>query len=376
MQKMKKNHNNKKMCLITNIAPHYRLPIFQEMNGQMNCEFYVGDHVRTPIKSIDENKLSGYKATLHNIFIGSFYWQHHSVQLIFKPYQYYILDGEPYCVSSWVILLLARFTGKKTIAWTHGWYGKEGFIKRLIKKTFYSLFNKLMIYSEYSIKLMEKQGFSSDKLFCIANSLDTDKELNIRRNLKETDIYTKHFGNENPTIIYCGRIQKRKKLELILESIKLLNSQNYTINAVFVGKDIDNLHLEELSKLIGCPNQVWFYGPCYDDNILGELFYNANLCVSPGNVGLTAIHSLTFGCPVVTHNNFAYQMPEFESIIPNMTGDFFQQDDIKDLAEKIRKWTSLTIEERCQIRKNAYKEIDMKWNIHHQIEVMKNIISS
>ena len=44
--------------------------------------------------------------------------------------------------------------------------------------------------------------------------------------------------------------------------------------------------------------------------------------VSPGNVGLTAIHSLSYGTPVLTHNNFNNQMPEVESIQPGFNGYF------------------------------------------------------
>ena len=77
---------------------------------------------------------------------------------------------------------------------------------------------------------------------------------------------------------------------------------------------------------LGISDQTWLYGACYDDLTLAELFYNSHVCVSPGNVGLTAIHALSFGCPVISHGNFPYQMPEFESIIPSITGDFLQQD--------------------------------------------------
>lgn len=67
---------------------------------------------------------------------------------------------------------------------------------------------------------------------------------------------------------------------------------------------------------------VWFYGSCYDEQTNAELIYNADMCVAPGNVGLTAIHAMTFGCPVITHSDFKWQMPEFEAIHPGKTGDF------------------------------------------------------
>ena len=134
-------------CFITNIAPHYREPIFSLIDKEIGCDFYIGDHVRTRLKVFNYHVLTGYRKTLRNRFIGPFYWQSGSIRLVFKPYKYYILDGEPFCLSSWVILVLCRLLGKRTIAWTHGWYGREGLIKGMIKKIFYKQFSTLMLYN-------------------------------------------------------------------------------------------------------------------------------------------------------------------------------------------------------------------------------------
>lgn len=365
-----------RICIITNIGTHYRYPIFNEIRKSFNADFFLGDKLQFPIKTFNYKVLEGYKGTVHNRFFGKFYWQDGTVRLVNKPYDYYILDGEPYCLSSWAILIYAKLKGKKTISWSHGWYGREGFIKRLIKKAFYSLFSYLMIYSEYAINLMEKEGFKRKRMFCIANSLDSDHEKAIRKELKPSNIYSNHFKNNNPTIIYCGRIQKVKKLPLIIDSIKILKDQGIKVNAVFIGKDIDDVNLPALAKRQGITDQIWMYGPCYEDKKLAELFYNAAVCVSPGNIGLTAIHTLSFGCPAITHDDFANQMPEFEAIKQGLTGGFFHEGDSNDLANKIKPWLFLTPEQREDTRKAAYAEIDRKWNIHYQIDVIKQVLNA
>ncbi len=95
----------------------------------------------------------------------------------------------------------------------------------------------------------------------------------------------------------------------------------------------------------------------------------------PGNVGLTAIHALSFGCPIITHNNFAYQNPEFEAIIPGITGDFFEMDNAKDLKNKIEMWTQKDVISRNKTRIEAFKEIDRKWNINYQIKIIKEAVN-
>ena len=247
-------------------------------------------------------------------------------------------------------------------------------MKTWVKKLYFSLFTDILVYGKYAIKLMAEQGIDVNKMRCIANSLDSYQNLEIRKIVKRTHIYSEHFGNDHPVIIYCGRIQRVKKLDMLIRAVRHLKDKKHPVNIVFIGKDVDGIGLEEVARQEGVNDMVWFYGPCYDGKKLGELFYNADVCASPGNIGLTAIHSLSFGCPAITHDNFAHQMPEFEAVIPRKTGDFFKEDDIDDLCEKLLTWTSLSVDEREQVRNDAFAEIDRKWNVDYQIGVIKQIL--
>lgn len=345
------------------------------MASELPCDFYFGDQLLTPIKKMDYTKLNRFRFELHNKYLFSqFYWQSKSVRLICKPYTCYVLDGEPYCLSSWVILVLAKLFRKRTVAWTHGWYGRESTMKKGIKKVFYSLFSELMVYGEYAISLMCEEGFNKSKINCIANSLDYEKQLKIRETLSYSSIYSTHFSNFYPVLFYIGRVQQSKKLKYIIQAMNLLKQRGVNVNLVIVGKDVDGVCLNDEVNKYNLGTHVWLYGPCYDEVRIGEMFYNANVCVSPGNVGLTAIHSLTYGCPVITHNNFPFQGPEFESIIPGKTGDFFVENDVNSLADTIQKWLNHSLYSRDEIRQFAYQTIESKWNVYYQIDVLKKVL--
>ena len=194
-----------------------------------------------------------------------------------------------------------------------------------------------MTYGEFGKAQTVKVGISTSKITAIGNSLDSDNYERLRRKMSLTNIYQAHFNNLDSTIIYCGRIQKIKKLDMIISVIKSLNSNGIHVNGLFIGADVDGVNLKQKAHDYGLDNRIWFYGPCYDERKLAEFFYNSAVCVSPGNVGLTAIHSLSFGCPVITHDNVSNQMPEFESIRKGITGDFFMEGDQDDLYMKIKK---------------------------------------
>jgi len=367
---------DQQICCIFNLAPHYNAPVYTLMDKELKCDFFIGDRIAYPLELMNYERLNGFKNELkYKPLIGNFYWQKGAVALAFKPYRHYILTGEPHCISVWVILLLNRISGRKSYLWTHGWYGDESILKKMIKKLFFGLSHKVLLYGDYARNLMIKEGINRNKLLTIYNSLDYDRQMEIRQCLKDTFIYKEHFNNEYPVLLYIGRIQSRKKIELLIEAMNELQKAKRFCNLILIGKQADETDINKLISMYRLGEYVWFYGPCYDENILGELIYNANVCISPGNVGLTAIHCMVYGTPVISQDNFKQQMPEFEAIQPNETGDFFIENSVEDLISKILKWISITKKERDSVRRHCYRVVDEKYNPRMQVDVIKRAIN-
>lgn len=364
----------RKVCVIYNFAQHYRLGIFQLMSKELGCKFYFGNRMKElkGVKKIDYNLLEGFEAELKNINIFShFYWQKGAVSLFFEDYDDFIILGEYYCLSTWVILLLGKFSKRKIYLWSHGWYGNENIFKRFIKKMFFNLSNQILLYGNYAKNLMIKEGFKAEKLNVVNNSLYYSTHILIRQQLSRSKIYSDYFNNENPVILFIGRLTKEKRLIQLVQAWKILTEQGIKANLVFIGSGDEEENIKKETK--GFEN-VWFYGATYDENAIGDLIFNSSICVSPGNVGLTAIHSMVFGTPVITHNDFSKQMPEFEAIIPGKTGDFFEKDNILNMVEVIKKWISPLIQ-REEVRKECYKIIDEKYNPTYQIKVIARVLN-
>ncbi len=363
-----------KICCIFNVAPHYNAPIYKLMDSELSCDFYLGDRIHTPLKLMDYNELRGYKGILkYKTIFGKFYWQKGVLKNIFKPYAYYVMNGEAYCVSTWVVLFACMFTKKKVFLWTHGWYGDESFIKKIVKKAFYNLSSKLLLYGDYARNLMIKEGFDDNKLVSIYNSLDYNKQLSIRCKQKNSSIYRTKFDNDLPVLLFIGRIQTNKQIDLLIDAIGLLQRRGVFYNLVIIGEEVEDTEIKSLIDKNNINQNVWLYGACYDEESIGELIYNADVCISPGNVGLTAMHSLMYGTPIITHSDFSKQMPEFEAIKENVTGAFFKRNDVFDLARVIQEWLAGNSDRREFIRKEAYKVIDERYNPYVQIEILKRL---
>ena len=359
----------KKFCFFNQSSVHYRAVIYKEMDSQLSCDFYFGDSRPGNILPFDNERLSNYKGSFKNVYLGPLYWQRGALSLLTKPYKYLLTPGDTYCISTWVILFLSRFFRKKVFLWTHGAYGNEAWFKRQVVKLRSHLSHGLFLYGNWAKQVLLKYGIPERKMHLIYNSLSYDEHIALRATINQSDIYQQHFGNCYKNIIFIGRLTAVKSLDMIIKAIKICREQGIQYNLTFVGDGPEKNKLQELVESYGLVNYVWFYGACYDELENATLLYNADLCVSPGNVGLTAMHALTFGTPVITHNNFPMQMPEYEAVINGKTGMFFSYNDVNNLAQTINKWMT-TSKSRDEIRESCYNVIDDKYNPHKQIDIL------
>lgn len=363
----------KKLCIIYNFAQHYRTEIFTLLDKEYDCDFYFGDKY-LDVKKMDYSLLQGKVTEVHNGKIGPFTYQTKVLSLLGK-YDTFLMIGETHSITTWLFVFLSKiYRNKRIFYWCHGWYGKETRIESFLKHILDKMPAGLFVYGEYAKELMIKEGFNEKKLHVIHNSLAYTKQLETRALLSLNDVYTSHFGNDNPNLFFVGRLTPVKKLDYIMKAMKLSEEKGKQYNLTFIGDGDEKQGLEEMAKKLGLERRIWFYGPCYDENVLGNLIYNADLCVAPGNIGLTAMHTLVFGTPAITHNCFKWQMPEFEAIKDGVTGTFFEMNNVEDLSRAIDCWFETKHNKREKVRKDCMNEIDCFWTPEYQMSVFRQYI--
>ena len=360
-----------------NYAAHYRQSVFELIDRNYQCDWFFGKS-NSNIKKMDYSILRGNIVEIDCWKCRGLCWQKGIVRLLKKKeYQNYLVFAQTKDISTWIFGIVARlfFPNKRVFFWSHGYYGKERVLERRLKKQLFRLPNGgTFLYGDYARKLMIEDGLDPNKLYVIHNSLDYERQLEIRQHLHNSVIYSSHFGNENENLIFIGRLTTVKKLHLAIDALKRCHLLGKKYNMTFIGGGNIMPELQKQVEDLGLMESVWFYGPCYDEVVLGELIYNADLCISPGNVGLTAMHSMVFGTPVLTHNVFAHQMPEFEAIKPGETGCFFEKGSADSLSNTIIDWLSANSYRREEVRKACYNEIDKYWTPNFQISIIKQYI--
>jgi glycosyltransferase involved in cell wall biosynthesis len=364
----------KRVCLVSLCASHYRKLIYSLMDEQMNSDFIFGKG-ETTVKTFDISLLRNAKEVpLLPIGSGRWYKMKNVIKLT-KGYDVIIDDMGILCTTSWYLAIVALFRGQKVLLWSHGWYGREGFVKKWMKRAYSALTKGMFVYGNYAHDLMIENGFEPQKLHVIHNSLDYDSQLKLRKKMMFSGIYKEHFGNDAPVLLMIGRLNLRKHLDLLILAIDSLKKNGNIFNVILIGTGEDEATLKSMVDERNLESQVWFYGACYDEKTNAELIYNADVCVVPGDIGLTAIHSMMFGCPCISHDYFPNQGPEFEAIRPGITGDFYKHGSVEGLADCILNWFTSHCANREDVRMDCFKEVDENWNPHKQIKILKNVIN-
>ena len=311
-----------KILFITNFFPSYRKSIWKKLlNNKKNDVIFYFDPIQNDGIQVEElffsesNKLENrFKKVKNFYFFGRVIWQSKIIkECLSASFNQAILLGDMNILSTWIGLLICRLRNKKTILWTHGFYGNENYIKRWLRILFYSIGNKYLLYEQRGKKLMIREGFDASKIFVVYNSLDYELQKEYFENYQKNNIkreFTFFKNSKLKTILFLGRLTSVKKINLLIKSLNKLNSIRVNYNLLIVGEGPQKSLLKKISKEGLEKGWIYFYGETYNESELSELIYSSDLMVSPGNTGLNSVHALSYGTPVGTHNNFDKQMPE------------------------------------------------------------------
>ena len=362
-----------RLCCFFNYAPLYRQSIYKKIDGIFDTQFYFGEEVidgqKSGIAKLDYSIFKNKPIESKNkIFFKKFLWCTKAAFLGFKKYDTYLVTGH-FSYSYIPLILTCKFLGKRIYGWGHGLKSNNG-KTRILNNFLYKNLTGFFVYGEKGKERLVSLGFNKTKIHVIYNSL-TGRVTNIID--YSSDVLRNHFNNDNPVLIFVGRLMPQKKLEWLIEAHAYLQKKGIPSNLVLVGTGPQEATLKQIALENGYNERIWFFGECYDDNKLSELLYNSDLCVSPGNIGLTALHSLQYGTPALSHGNFELQGPEYETIVEGETGTLYKEGDKVDFMRTIENWLVNKTGDRNSIRQNCYAMINGKWNSDNQIRIFKEV---
>ncbi|MES2834790.1 MAG: glycosyltransferase [Pseudomonadota bacterium] len=328
-----------RVAVIYHMFPHYRAPVMRALaaSSRYRYEFHGSHDAMDGILPFAGDETApvhhlGFKVSgAGGVFTGL--WK----PVLARDVDALILIGNPNFLQTWLAAALGRMTGKRVLFWTHGWLRRERGFKGFLRKLYYGLSDGVLVYADRARDLAVSGGFPGEKVFPIYNSLDWDASQALYEDLSrrgpEELRASVAYPASTPVIICTARLTPLCRFDLLLDAAAILKARGRAVHIALVGDGPSRAPLEEQAERLGL--DVQFTGAIYDEQALSRLLYAADVTVSPGKIGLTAMHSLSYGTPVVTHGDLDNQMPEVEAVTEAVTGAFFQEGDAEDLARAI-----------------------------------------
>lgn len=324
--------------------PFYRAAVFRRLSDSplIDARFYAD--VRALDKSIpvSEPPDPSRFTALSNLRVGRFLWQRGLLRAAWcDPVDTWVMLGDWSYLSTWVVALVARARGQRVLFWTHGWRRRESGWRLVVRRFFYRLANGLLLYSDRGEKLAIEAGLPPDRLTVVFNSLDIARQQEEWASVSDASAHalrTHLFPRPGGPVVICSaRLRPGKSFEVLVRAAASLD-RSAPISILFVGDGPERSRLEKLCADLGV--SASFVGACYDEARLARYYAISTLSVCPAHAGLSVLQSIGYGVPVLLGDVADEHAPEYEAVVPGVSGAAFESGSVDSLAESIRTWIS------------------------------------
>lgn len=319
------------MILVLNIVPVYRRDFIVSLL-EKGTKIYAGDLIAQRIKRYDDKRIVILKN--YTIF-GNWFIQKLPVVLFRRHKEKLVFTGDLRNLSLLAYLIYNRlFLSNKVVLWTHGLRYSRSFIIGTYFNLFYSLSDELYLYSNDGTTGL--WNYLRSRVKIIGNTINT-----VNHDINQ---YTSTGSRD---VLFLARIEPRKQLELAIEALASISSE-YSVSLHVIGDGELLDYYKDKALRLGV--HVNFYGSVYEQRAISRIADQCCAMIIPGDIGLSAVHALSMGLPVITHNKSSKHGPEF-SFLDEENSLWFEYGSTKSLVGKL--------EELC---KKSAKEIS-EWKI-------------
>lgn len=323
----------------------YRIPIFRELARRPGIDLTVvyGDEA-----GITNAQPEGFKAEfvkLHDKSIGNLLIRYHAAQ-----YAYCTRERADVVILSWSTrylsllpgLVRARWNGVGVVLWGHGYSKSETSLRRATRRRFAGLADSLLFYNNTAAQqFLDEGGAPLDRVFVALNTIDLTPVFDqADRWRADTAALAKFRARLNlgagPVVLFVSRLYRSNRCDLLLEAVRRLGASVPGLKVLVVGDGPDGPRLRELAQSLGVMDRVVFAGAVFSEDQLAPYFVSADVFCYPANIGLSLIHALGYGLPIVTSSKVEAQNPEIEAFRPGVNGLHYDDGDADSLAQTLQ----------------------------------------
>lgn len=285
--------------------------------------------------------------------IGPFVWQKGLSLKGLNKRDVIVVCGDIHQLSSLRIALQAKLRGIKVVWWGHHRTATSSDLAVKIRLAIAKRISDVFLaYTRTGIEYLATCGFARDRVFATGNTIDQTpiKKAMAEWTPKKLVRFQEMQGIKGKKVLVCCSVL-RPKVRLDLAIKALASDALSDVWLTVIGDGSEKVRYQEIATELKIADRIKWIGATRDQMVMAPWFMSAKAFVYPGSIGLSILHSFSYGLPVVTHGNVNHQMPEFETMEDGKTGYCFEEGNDEDLERKLCK---LLYEEESRLRMSKY----------------------
>jgi glycosyltransferase involved in cell wall biosynthesis len=352
-----------KLAVQQRVLPTYRMPFFNLLASA--CDGGMGLFTGLPRKSegittTNQLQITNYQLGRNiHLFGGPLYlcYQRGLIDWLEKwnP-DVLIVEANPRYLSTPSAVKWMHERQRPAIGWGLGSPPVRGFL-RLGRASFINQFDAMIAYSQRGADEYAALGFPPEKIFVAHNSVSAPPSFHLP--LRPSTFTPK------PLLLFVGRLQARKRLDLLLRACAQLASQP---KLVVVGDGPERKGLEELARRV-YPSAE-FVGAKHREE-LAPYFTEADLFVLPGTGGLAIQEAMSYGLPVIVAQGDGTQ----DDLVRKKNGWQIPPDDFEALLSTMK----VALSDVARLRRmgeESYRIVKEEINIEKMVESFIRALNS
>ena len=318
-----------KIRIFQPIVPEYRVALFEGLAEQYgdNIEVWAAKKIGIDVSCHLTKMRFDYQHSFRKI--GPFVWQKGLTLNGLEKGDVIVVCGDLHQLSSLWIAFKAKCKGIKVVWWGHHKTATSSSrnvrVRLAIAKW---LSDVMLVYTRTGIDYLINMGFKKGRVFATGNTIDQKPICDAIESYDGQDPFKGKIG-----FLCCSVLREKVKLDLAIRAL----SDNRLLDVVLavIGDGPAKQEYMNLACDLGVSDRIIWVGATRDQKVMAPWFLNAKGFVYPGSVGLSILHAMSYGLPVIVHDNSEHQMPEYEIMEDGNTGLCFKEDSVDSLVEKM-----------------------------------------
>ncbi|MBI5316141.1 MAG: glycosyltransferase family 4 protein [Nitrospirae bacterium] len=280
-----------------------------------------------------------------------------------------VVCGNPRFLSNYPLLWNAKRRGVATVWWGIGTMPGQSSLNGVLRRQIMKWADVVLLYTDRERDEFLNIGFPGKRLFAINNAIDQEP---IQGAIKQwtTERLREFQWQENlldkRVFLFCGRVTPKARVDLAIQALSLLLRENTKTLLIIIGDGEERFHLQELARQLGVTESIRWLGTLYDQSVIAPWFLTAKAFVYPGYIGLSNMHAMGYGLPVITHRNMSNQSPEVAALHEGMNGLLFEEGNAEHLARMMHRLGSCE-EVRLSMSRQASQTVAVEFTLHEMV---------